>query len=210
MSVLLFDLDNTLYSHELGVVARIDRRINEYMSSRLGIPAGEVDAMRRRFWAESGTTLRGLMAEHPVDPEDYLRYVHEVDLSDLLREDEELRAILGRVGGRKVVFSNASRAHASKVLDLLGIADRFDAVLTLEDFAYVPKPFPDAYATVLARLRAEPRECTLVEDTLSNLAPARGIGMRTVWVGDPEQDERSVDFVIPRVHEIERVLEKRP
>ncbi|MGH7821989.1 MAG: pyrimidine 5'-nucleotidase [Candidatus Binatia bacterium] len=209
MTVFLFDLDDTLYSRDLGVVARIDRRINEYMSSRLGIAPGDVDALRRRYWSENGTTLRGLMATHAIDPDEYLRYVHDIALEDLLREDGELRSILGRLDGRKLVFSNSSRVHAAKVLALLGIADRFDAIVTLEDLAYVPKPLPAAYVTVLARAGAAPAECLIVEDTLHNLVPARQMGMRTVWIGDPARPDPAADAVIARIHEIERVLEER-
>lgn len=207
MKLLLFDLDDTLYPATLGVVARIDRRINEYLAARLSIPAADVDGMRRRFWRDHGTTLRGLMERYHVDPDDYLAYVHDLDLSDLLGPDSRLGEMLDRLPQRKAVFTNASRRHARNVLDLLGITDRFEAVLGLEDHRYVPKPFPEAYQGVLARLGASGRDCVFVEDSLKNLAPARTLGMRTVWVAGPKREPGEVDHVIATVHELESVLE---
>jgi putative hydrolase of the HAD superfamily len=209
VSTFLFDLDDTLYSRELGVVARIDGRINEYMTDRLGVPPAEVDAKRHRLWLEHGTTLRGLMTHHRIDPDDYLDYVHDLDLSDLLGADPLLRAVLDRLPGRREVFSNSSRGHAKKVLDLLGIRDCFEAVITLEDLEYLPKPLPEAYTRALVRFGAVAEQCLFVEDTLKNLAPARRIGMCTVWIGDPSARDEAAEFVIETVHEIERVVERR-
>ena len=206
MEFLLFDLDNTLYPRSLEVVPRIDRRINEYMTARVGIPPGEVDALRREFWREHGTTLRGLMLHHHIDPDDYLAFVHDVDLSDLLRRDLMLRSILDHVPGRKIVFTNASRSHAAQVLALLGVEDAFTAVFSLENLNYVPKPLPQAYETVLSRLGARGEECMLVEDSRKNLVPAKSLGMRTVWISDPAPADDVVDHVIPSIHEIATVL----
>jgi putative hydrolase of the HAD superfamily len=207
VSVFLFDLDDTLYSRTLGVVARIDRRINEYMVSRVGIDAAEVDALRRRFWAENGTTLAGLMLRHAVDPDDYLDFIHAIELSDLLLPDAELGAVLEALPGRRLVFTNASRAHAARVLARLGIAPAFAAVVSLEDLGYVGKPAPQAYALALARAGADAASATLVEDNRANLAPAKRLGMRTVWVTDAAAARDGVvDHVIPRVHAIAELV----
>lgn len=209
MQTLFFDLDNTLYPCHLGVVSRIDRRINEYLFSRIGVPESEVDALRRHFWAEHGTTLRGLMFEHSVNVEEYVYYIHDIDLADLLKPDPGLRALLGRLPGRKAVFTNASRAHATRVLRLLDLDGLFEAVICLEDLVYVPKPAPDAYRTAVTRLGAEAQRSALIDDTRKNLAPAKRLGMRTFWVSDAaaagERDD-TIDHVIASVHELEPIL----
>src|SRR5439155_7119226 len=107
---------------------------------RLSHPAAEVDGVRRQFWAEHGTKLRGLMSHHRVDADDYLEFVHDIDLGDLLGPDERLRMLLARLPGRKAIFSNASRAHARRVLGLLGVEGAFETVIGLDDLASVPKP----------------------------------------------------------------------
>lgn len=210
MKVQLFDLDNTLYPGDRGVLARVDQRINEYMRTRVGIDGEIVDATRQRFWAEHGTTLRGLMTHFEVDPDDYLSFVHDLDLSDLLAPDPELGALLRSVPGRKVVFTNASRIHASRVLALLDLCDAFEAVLCLEDLGYVPKPFPEAYGTVLRRLGAAAVQCTLIDDTRQNLVAAKRLGMRTVWVSAGTETDGAIDHVVPSVHGVAAILGEEP
>jgi putative hydrolase of the HAD superfamily len=206
--VLLFDLDNTLYPQSLGVVARIDQRINDYLHLRIGIPAPEVDGMRRRFWAEHGTTLAGLAAEHSVDADDYLEYVHDIELADLLRPDPPLGVVLEQLPGRKVVFSNASRAHARRVLALLRLERPFEIVIGLEDLGYVPKPNAGAFRSALERLGESAERCALIDDLRTNLTAAKRLGMRTIWVveGDTQVADETVDHVIANVRDIERIL----
>ncbi len=208
MSVLLFDLDNTLYPQSLGVVARIDRRINDYLHLRVGISPSEVDGMRRRFWAEHGTTLAGLAAEHFVDADDYLEYVHDIELADLLKPDPTLGDLLERLPGRKVVFSNASRAHAERVLALLRLEKPFETVIGLEDLGYVPKPNAGAFRSALDRLGASADRCSLIDDLRANLAAAKWFGMRTIWVteGDGDGADETVDHVIASVREVGRIF----
>jgi putative hydrolase of the HAD superfamily len=203
----LFDLDNTLYPASLPVVTRIDARINGYLHERVGIDPSEVDALRRRFWADHGTTLAGLMVHHQVDPDDYLTYVHEIELEDLLQPDAALLDMLGRLPVRKLVFTNAGRSHAEKVLRLLGLSGAFEAVVALEDRAYSPKPEPAAYRAVLERFRLTGEECTLVDDSRKNLVAAKAFGMKTVWVSD-EGGEISdgIDHVIRAVHGVEAIV----
>ena len=204
MRVLFFDLDNTLYSDRLGVVTRIDRRINEYLAARIGIPASEDDRVRRGFWAEHGTTLRGLMLRHSVDADDYLDFVHDIELGDLLAPDPRLRPLLAELPGRKAVFSNASRAHARRVLGLLDLEGAFDDVIGLEDLGYIPKPAPEAFALALERLRADATRSALIDDLLPNLGAAKRLGMRTVWVSSTGGGaDASIDHVVTDVLEIQ-------
>ena len=203
---LFFDLDNTLYAERLGVVARIDERINEYLRVRLAVPATDVDRMRREFWAQHGTTLRGLMEHHAVDADDYLEFIHDVALGDLLVAEPRLRALLGRLPGRKAIFSNASRRHVGRVLDLLGLRDAFDAVIGLEDLGYVPKPQPQAFRIALDRLGASAQASTLIDDLRPNLRAAKQLGMRTVWVGSGGERDDAIDHVVAHVLEIEAIF----
>jgi putative hydrolase of the HAD superfamily len=209
VKTLFFDLDNTLYRYDLGVVDRIDQRINRYICTRFAVAESEVDALRRTFWADHGTTLRGLMARHSVNADEYLEYVHDIELADLLKPDPGLRALLERLPGRKAVFTNASRAHAMRVLGLLELEGSFETVIALEDLAYVPKPADDAYRVVLSRFGADAADSAFIDDTRTNLAPAKRLGMRTFWLSDaPDTDGKddSVDHVIASLHEIEAIL----
>jgi putative hydrolase of the HAD superfamily len=207
VSVLFFDLDNTLYPRSSGLLARIDQRIDAYLRARIGIPEAEVHHVRRRYWREHGTTLRGLMRLHAVDADDYLEYVHDVDLVGL-EPDPRLRVALERLPHRKAVFSNASRGHANRVLLRLGLQSAFESVLGLEDLAYVPKPAEEAFRVALGALGARPEVSALIDDLRANLAAAKRLGMRTIWVAEGEGGTRdeTVDHVVSSVHEIEPLL----
>jgi len=183
MDVLIFDLDNTLYPPERELFSLIDVRINRYMTEVVGIPAAEVDALRREYWGLYGVTLQGLIRHHSVDPEDYLLYVHDVDVASRLAPDPELRAVLTGLPQRKAVFTNGSTCHAGRVLAALGIEDLFETVYDIRVAAYQPKPFEAPYRAVLAELGAAPERCIMIEDSRDNLQTAKQLGMGTVLVG---------------------------
>ncbi len=183
MDAILFDLDNTLYPPERELFSLIDVRINRYMQEVAGIPAAAVDGLRRRYWAEYGVTLGGLIRHHGVDPEDYLEYVHDVEVEMRISPDAGLRTALQTLSQRKVVFTNGSRGHAERVLAALGVADQFEAIFDVRIAAYRPKPFPEPYHKVIARLGLPAARCVMVEDSLENLRTAKELGLQTVLVG---------------------------
>ncbi len=209
MDTLLFDLDGTLYPVDNGVLARLDARINDYLREHVGIPETEVDQLRNELRDAHGTTMHGLMARHRIDPAHYLDVVHDADLSDLLQPDLRLRDLLARIPGRRFVFTNAPRAHAARVLSLLGLHESFEAVIALEDLDYVPKPRPAAFAAALARCGARGEECFFVDDTRANVVAARRLGMHAVWIAPAQQHGDGAPPAIETVHEVERVLPRR-
>jgi len=203
VDVLLFDLDETLYPPERGVLQRVDARINAYLQHHVGIPRHQVDEVRSALRRAHGTTLRGLVLRHTVNQDEYLRFVHDCDLSDLLAPDPGLRDLLGRLPPRKVVFTNAPRAHARQVLQLLEIEEAFHDVVALEDLAYLPKPDPAAYAELLSRIGVPARACCLVDDSRANLLPASALGMRTVWKAKDARTCQNVHHAIAELAELE-------
>ena len=191
MDILIFDLDNTLYPAEKQLFNLIDVRINRYMTEIVGIPAPEVDTLRREYWRLYGVTLQGLIRHHAVDPEDYLHYVHDIDVTSRLSPDLILRDVLENLPQRKVVFTNGSICHADRVLSALGIEDIFEKIYDIRVAAYQPKPFPEPYHAVLNELRTTPKDCIMIEDSRDNLQTAKKIGMGTILVGEGE----TPDFV---------------
>lgn len=203
--MLLFDLDNTLYPPERELFSLIDVRINRYMSEVVGIPAAEVDGLRRRYWAEYGVTLQGLIRHYRVDPEDYLDYVHDVDVASRLDPDAELRLALQQLPQRKAVFTNGSTGHAERVLTRLGLRDQFESIFDIRVARYQPKPFAAPYHRVVAELGVDARDCVMIEDSLENLRTAKALGMKTVLVGaGPKAD--FVDARIDRAAQVPTAL----
>ncbi len=180
----VFDLDNTLYPTSIRLFDQIETRMSDYIVRTLGLNADEAQALRTRYWHSYGTTLAGLMREHGHDPEPYLAEVHQIDLSGV-PPAPALSAAIGRLPGRKVVFTNGSREHARRVTKAAGLDGAFDALYGFEDAAYVPKPEAAAFAAVFALDRLEPARAAMFEDDQRNLAVPHGLGMRTVLVGPP-------------------------
>lgn len=185
---LIFDLDNTLYPPDLGVVERVNEGINRYLRERLRLAPDAVDILRERYRRDHGTTLHGLMRHHQVEPDDYLAAVHAIDIDDVLAPDPALRAMLTDLPHPKVIFTNASAAHAERVLHRLDVRSCFDAIFSLDRVSYVPKPQPAAFHTVLTALGNAPEDCMFIDDDPRNLATARTLGMQTVLVGPARDD----------------------
>ena len=184
MDVLIFDLDNTLYPAEKQLFNLIDVRINRYMTEIVGIPGPEVDALRRDYWRLYGVTLQGLIRHHAVDPEEYLLYVHDIDVTSRLVPDLALRKMLISLPQRKAVFTNGSTCHAARVLAALGIEDMFEKVYDIRVASYQPKPYPEPYHAVLEELDTVAERCIMIEDSRDNLHTAKKLGMGTILVGE--------------------------
>ena len=172
-AAILFDLDNTLYSESCGVFDLIDQRMNEWLISNLQIPENEVNEFRNKYFVQYGTTLRGLMLHHEVNPSDFLDYVHDVPVHEFLSADLELRQTLEQVKSRKLIFTNSDLKHANRILDALGVRDQFERIFDIEAMNFIPKPNPDPYRLVLDYLRLQPKDVLLIDDMERNLKPAQ-------------------------------------
>lgn len=177
----VFDLDNTLYPASVRLFDQIEARMAEFICTELDIDTEAAHELRRNYWRAHGTTLRGLMIEHGVAPARFLDHVHAIDLSALTPAPDLDRA-LGRLPGRKVIFTNADRAHAGRVLLRLGIAHHFEAVFDVAAADFRPKPDPIAYDRFVDLHRINPARSAMIEDTARNLKPAHALGMTTAWV----------------------------
>ena len=177
----IFDLDNSLYSASTDQFALIDARMGEYIQRLLGCGAEEARQVQKAHFHEHGTTLAGLILSHGVDPYEFLEFVHDIDLARLAA-DPALVAALDRLPGRKFVFTNADEAYARRVLDRLGLANAFDGLHDIHAMDYIPKPDPRGYAALCARHAIDPARALFAEDMARNLAPAKALGMTTLWI----------------------------
>ena len=195
----IFDLDNTLYPVSANLFDQIDRRMCSYISNFLGITKAEAYKLQKQYFRKYGTSLRGLMANHKMDPLPYLKYVHDIDLA-VIERDELLKKALDSLPGMKFVFTNSVKNYANKVLIKLGIKDCFDGVFDIADAEYIPKPEPSVYNKVTKRFSFDPKKAVMVEDIVRNLIPAANLGMKTIWVqtnrpwGNTNLDEIKPDF----------------
>jgi len=203
---ILFDLDDTLYSAETGLMAAIGQRIHQYIQERVGLDPVAARDLRRHYLQTYGTTLKGLQVHYNVDTEEYLSYVHDVPLGDYLKPDEALDKVLTKIQAEKIVFTNATTEHARRVLRFLGVEHHFNCIVDLRATNYQNKPQPGAYRYILDILGARPEECLMVEDSVRNLRPAKELGMITVLVNGSGVD--GVDFAIDDVTHLGEVFKR--
>ena len=177
----VFDLDNTLYPASCGLFAQIDDRMRGFIAGLFGIPLDQAQNIQKSYFAEYGTTLRGLMDSRGIDPQPYLKYVHDIDIGPI-NPDPALEAVLAKLGGRKIIFTNATRAHARRVMERLGVGHHFEAVFDIESAGFLPKPRPEIYKKLVTDYDLDPSRTVMIEDIARNLAPAADIGMTTLWL----------------------------
>ena len=178
----LFDLDNTLYPAESGIMGEIVVRMTDFVEKVTGLPREEAFKLQKTYLAEHGLTLKGMMLNHGVDPAEFHAIFHDMSL-EALAHDAPLLAALERLPGRRLIFTNADEVHAERVLAHLGLAHLFDDVFHIGSAGYEPKPSPEAFTRIGAAHGIDPTVTAFFEDAERNLAPAAHLGMTTVLVG---------------------------
>jgi len=193
ISTWLFDLDNTLYPLDSGLGAEVSERITAFVERLTGLPRDDAHALQKRYLDEHGLTLRGLMLNHGVDPDDYHAMFADLSL-EMLARDSALIAALERLPGRRLIFTNADAGHARRVMEHLGLAGLFAEVFHIESAGFIPKPDPRSFERLIGAHRVDPRTTAFFEDRALNLEPAAALGMTTVLVG-PDAEANTDPFV---------------
>lgn len=203
--VWVFDLDNTLYPADHEVFADIGDRMTAYIARTVGVDWDASLALREKYFNTYGATVVGLVKHHDVDASDFLRDVHDVSL-DAVEPDPELAALIARLSGRRIVFTNGGRDYAHRILAQLGVDNAFDSVFALEDAGLVPKPERAAFERLIAACDFDPRRAVMFEDHLRNLQPAAELGFATVLVGAATAPAPYVHHAAPRLHAFLRAV----
>jgi putative hydrolase of the HAD superfamily len=206
-AVWLFDLDNTLHNASPHIFPHINRAMVAYICEHLGVDADEATCIRQEYWQRYGATLLGLMRHHAIDAKHFLWHTHQFpDLRRMLVFERALKAMLGRLPGRKIVFSNAPRHYSEAVLEMIGIGRCFDAVYSIERLRFQPKPALAGFRHLLRSERLQARRCIMVEDALANLRTAKRLGMKTVWVSADTRQPAWVDARLVSILDLPRQL----
>lgn len=208
ISYILFDLDETLYPKDSGLMDVVRERIMEYMRARLGFDQDTAGRLRQEYLQAYGTTSRGLHLHWGIDLDDYLVYVHDVPVESYLEPDPLLDALLARLDAQKAIFTNSPAYHVQRVLRALRVERHFSRIFDINTLGYVHKSDEQAHRFVLQALGAGGQECLLVDDLVINLQPGKNLGMVTVLVGESSPFSPGVDFVIPLVTFLEQVIDQ--
>lgn len=177
----IFDLDNTLYPRHTNLFAQVDNRIRDYVQRLLEVDAEEAHRIQKDYYRRYGTTLRGLMEERGIQPDDFLAYVHDIDHSPV-QPDPVLASAIAALPGRKFIFTNGSRAHAEKIGERLGFTDHFEDIFDIVRSELLPKPARATYDRFVAETGVDPSRAAMFEDLARNLEVPAALGMRTVLV----------------------------
>lgn len=180
----IFDLDNTLYPRSANIFRQVDQRIRAYVSRLLNVDESEAERIQKNFYRVHGTTLRGLMLSHDVDPDEFLEYVHDIDHS-AVQPDPPLGAAILRLPGKKYIFTNGSRQHAEKVAERLGFPEHFEDIFDIVAADLMPKPHQETYDRFVERFGVKPETAAMFEDLSRNLLVPKEVGMTTVLVVPP-------------------------
>ena len=167
----IFDLDNTLYSGETKVFEQVNKKMSKYISKKLNISIIEAKKIQKSYFYKFNTTLNGMIKNHQIDANEFLDFVHDVDI-DFLKEDRKLNNELKKLNGKKIIFTNGSRKHAQNVTKRLGIDRCFDAIFDIVDSEFIPKPSMEPYKKLINKHKIDPNLCVFIEDIARNLKPA--------------------------------------
>ena len=201
---ILFDCDGVLYEDLEAVFGQVSKRMTNYISNKLNIDLKKAKELQTNYFHKYNTSLNGLMIHHEVDPKEFLKYVHDIDLS-CLKKNDELRNELIKLNLKKYVFTNGSREHAENIIRHLGIEDLFEGIFDIIDAEYFPKPDPKNYDLMLKKFHIDPKETLYIEDIAKNLSIAKQLGTTTVWLINEEQwgkkdsDKEFIDYKIKNV-----------
>jgi putative hydrolase of the HAD superfamily len=206
LSTLFFDLDETLYESSSGIWLAIRDRIGLYMHDRIHLDWEVIPTMRAQLFQAYGTTRRGLVALYDIDPQEYLDFVHDIPIEEFIKPDPVLKEILLSYPQRKMIFTNADRNHARRVLDALEIRDIFEMIIDIQDVDPHCKPMKEAFLRALELAgESDPHTCVMLDDSQSNLATASALGFTTIRVGS-NQLSWDYNYCISRIHDLPGVF----
>ena len=177
----IFDLDNTLYSADSGIFQQVHILMGDFVSQHLNIELQEAKLLQKKYYKQHGTTLRGMMDNHGVDPDHFLTEVHKLDYS-IVGPDKDLNQQLEKLEGRKIIYTNANRQHVDDVLKRLELTHMFKEIFDIKNANYIPKPEIKPYQQIIKNFDIDTSSAIMFDDIAKNLVPAKNVGLTSVWV----------------------------
>jgi len=197
----IFDCDGVLYKDLEKVFGQVSKKMTEYIAKKLNLDLEKAKELQTNYFHKYNTSLNGLMIHHKINPNEFLKYVHDINL-DFLEKDLVLRKELLKLEAKKIVFTNGSNDHVANITKHLGIDDLFDGVFDIVDCNFIPKPAIESYEKLSKKFNINPNETLFIEDIAKNLEPAKKLGMKTVWLinneywGKKDSDKDFIDLKI--------------
>tara|TARA_B100001250_G_scaffold125799_1_gene107024 strand:+ start:216 stop:887 length:672 start_codon:yes stop_codon:yes gene_type:complete len=198
---ILFDLDGVLYQDLEAVFGQVSKKMTKYISDKLDLDLKKAKELQKNYFHKYNTSLNGLMIHHNIKPEEFLKYVHDIDLS-FMKKDLILRKELESLKLKKFIFTNGSKEHANNITKHLGINDLFNGLFDIVDAQFSPKPTAKAFDLMVKKFKIDPCETLYIEDIAKNLSIGKERGAITAWLinneywGKKESDKEFIDYKI--------------
>ena len=199
-SYWIFDLDNTLYCANSGIFNQIHKKMGEFISNNLNLNLEQAKKLQKKYFIINGTTLRGLMINHKINPNEFLEYVHNINF-DIIKPDKKLNNLLNKIPGKKIVFTNADSTYVKKILNKLNLNETFDDIFDIEKADYIPKPDIKTYKKLIKTYGLDVKKTILFDDIPNNLIPASNLGVTTVQIYNKNLDKelngrsKKIDYI---------------
>ena len=177
----IFDLDNTLYSADSGIFQQVHELMGKFVSSHLNIDVEEAKIIQKKYYKQHGTTLRGMMDNHGVDPDHFLAEVHKLDYS-IVAPNHQLNEELKKLNGRKIIYTNANMQHTLDVLERIELSSFFDEIFDIKMANYIPKPEIAPYEQIIKQYNINAENAAMFDDIAKNLVAAKKVGFTSVWI----------------------------
>ena len=206
----IFDLDNTLYADETKVFDQVDKKMSKYISEKLNVNITEAKEIQKNYFHKYNTTLNGMIKNHKIDANEFLEFVHDIDVN-FLKKNYGLGEELKKLDGKKIIYTNGSKKHALNVTKKIGIDQYFDGIFDIVDSNFVPKPLIEPYKKLVEKHKIDPKLCVFIEDIARNLKPAYEMGMKTIWIENNEPWAKKFsdgDFINYRTNNLTEFLKK--
>tara|TARA_B100000686_G_scaffold334414_1_gene401607 strand:- start:401 stop:1078 length:678 start_codon:yes stop_codon:yes gene_type:complete len=197
----IFDLDNTLYSADSGIFQQVHKLMGKFIKNYLNIETKKANELQRKYYKEHGTTLRGMMDNHGVDPDYFLSEVHKLDYS-IVGSNNKLNMELKKLNGKKIIYTNANMEHVLNVLERIELSNCFDHVFDIKMANYIPKPQLTPYNHIVKKFDLNPSKSAMFDDIAKNLVPAKNVGFTSIWIDagyenfsdDIKSSKKYIDF----------------
>ena len=177
----IFDLDNTLYSADSGIFQQVHQLMGDFISKNLNMNMSDAKKLQSKYYKQHGTTLRGLMDNHGIDPDHFLDEVHRLDYS-IVSSNKKLNEELHKLEGRKIIYTNANKKHVLDVLNRIDLNNFFDEIFDIKMANYVPKPELKPYEQIINLYNIEAKSSAMFDDIAKNLVPAKKVNFTSVWI----------------------------
>jgi len=177
----IFDLDNTLYSADSGIFQQVHNLMGEFISKNLNLDIHEAKKLQSKYYKQHGTTLRGMMDNHGIDPDYFLDEVHKLDYS-IVGPNKRLNEELQKLEGKKIIYTNANKKHVEDVLKRIDLTNFFDEIFDIKMANYIPKPEIKPYEQIINLFNIKPDSSAMFDDIAKNLVPAKKVGFTPIWI----------------------------